>query len=210
MDAATFLAFVATTVLMDITPGPAVLKVVGDAMGNGARRSQASVLGILTANGMYCLISALGLSALVLAVPTFFEAVRWAGVAYLAWVAAQSVRTALTAADADLMARPKASAFWLFRTSFVLQGANPKSVLYFCAVLPAFAGSGPDAPLWIVILGALSVVLEYPVLFVYSVIGSQAARMATRAPMRRLFHGLAGSAIAGSAVLLARTSFQNR
>ncbi len=210
MDAGTLLAFVATTVVMDVTPGVGVLKVVGDAMGNGWRRTQASVLGVLAANGMYCLISALGLSVLVLAVPALFEALKWAGIAYLLWIAMQSVRAALAASDADVMAQPKASAGRLFRSSFVAQGANPKSVLYFCAILPAFAGSGSDAPMWILALGALSVVLEYPVLSAYALLGSGAARMATRASARRLFHALAGTAIAGSAAMLARTSLQNR
>lgn len=139
MEWAAFLAFVLTSVLMDLTPGPAVLKVVGDGMRHGFKPAQASIAGILAANAMYCALSALGLSALLTAFPVLFEFIKWAGVAYLVWIGLQSLRHAWTGEAVRATVSPRGTPRALFRSSFVLQGANPKSYLYFAAILPAFA-----------------------------------------------------------------------
>src|SRR5687767_9380997 len=102
MDLAAVLAFAVTTLIMDLTPGPAVLKVVGDSMGNGWRPAQASVIGILAANAIYITAAALGLSGLFLAFPGLFDIVKWAGVSYLAWIGLREMIGAWRAANTEI------------------------------------------------------------------------------------------------------------
>lgn len=210
MDPTSLAAFATTSFLLNITPGPAVMQVVGHSMVNGWRPAQASVLGILAANGMYCMLAALGLGALVLAVPQLFEAVKWVGMAYLAWLGIRALRSACSADRAGVTRGPAARPSQLFRQSFLLQGANPKSVLTFCALLPAFVGSADGASARIVVLGFLAIAWEYPVLLAYSAMASKARALAFSGRGRRILDALSGCALLGAAGSVAATSLQRR
>ena len=210
MTSSTLIAFILTSLIMDFTPGPAVLKVVGDSMSHGWKKTQPSIAGILSANAMYCMLSALGLSALIFAMPALFDIIKWVGVAYLGYLGLAAIYAALFSSEGRVAPSPLASPKRLFTSSFVLQGANPKSFLYFAAILPAFAGSGEDAPFWIIVLGILSVSMEYPVLVLYSLLGGTIANFATRGAGRRIIDAVAGIAVIGAAAMIARTSLQHR
>lgn len=169
--------FLLTNLVLSLTPGPAVLLVTGHAAANGWQRSQASVLGIMSGNTVYCLLSALGLGVLFLRAPMLVSLVKGIGAAYLAWIGIK----ALLSADKPLVlkeAGPAAPACALYRQALVLQLSNPKSVLFFCALLPQFVAGG-DAVWPMLVLGFAAIVLEYPVLTAYSLLGAQARRMAS-------------------------------
>ena len=210
LSAASLLAFATTTTLMNVTPGPAVMQVVGHSMSNGWRHAQASILGIFAANALYCALSVLGLGALILAAPSLFEVLKWCGVSYLAWLGVKALRAAVRPGAPlpapALHARPRA----LFRQSFVLQGANPKSVLYFCTLLPVFAGDAEGAPLRIAVLGLVATVMEYPVLLGYSLLAASASRWFRGSAGRRVLDGLSGSALLAAAGTVAGNTLRQR
>jgi threonine/homoserine/homoserine lactone efflux protein len=176
MDWHAFAFFLLTNLVLSLTPGPAVLLVTGHAASNGWRRAQASVLGIMSGNATYCLLSAFGLGMLFLHVPLLVDAVKIAGAAYLAFIAIR----ALVNANQPLVTggvAPVAPASMLYRQALVLQLSNPKSVLFFCALLPQFVARGQGV--WqMLVLGFCAIVLEYPVLTAYSMLGAQLGRLA--------------------------------
>jgi homoserine/homoserine lactone efflux protein len=210
LDAAALLAFATTTLLMNITPGPAVMQVVGHSIGNGWRASQASILGIFAANALYCALSVLGLGALILAAPSLFEVIKWCRVAYLAWIGLKAVRAALRPGPPRETPSVRARPLALFRQSFVLQGANPKSVLYFCALLPVFAGEAEGAPLRIAVLGLVATVMEYPVLLGYSLLAARASAWFSGTVGPRLLDGAAGAALLAAAGSVATSTLRHR
>lgn len=201
-------AFCLTTILIDLTPGPAVMKVIGDALGNGWRKAQASVAGILAANALYCLLSALGLSALLLAAPLMFEAVKWAGAAYLVWLGLKAIKNSGSALETDAGAAAVATPGTMFRSSLVVQISNPKSFLYFSAILPAFASVAEKTSPAILALGFLSLVTEYTVLSFYSLLSGRLRAKATGKSARRALTLLNGAALFAVAAMVARTSFR--
>src|SRR5882757_7279289 len=83
MSAKLLLVFVLTEFLLCLTPGPAVLLIVSQAMRTGFRHSLNGVAGIVVGNTFYFCLSALGLGAFLLASTKVFEAIRWLGIAYL-------------------------------------------------------------------------------------------------------------------------------
>ncbi len=210
MDPVLLAAFMTTHILLCLTPGPAVMQVVAHSMVNGWRPAQASILGVLGANGMYCMLAALGMGALILALPELFELVKWVGMTYLVWLGLRSLMSAFRPSRLDASAAPPATPLQLFRQSFLLQGANPKSVLTFCALLPAFVGEAEGASIRIILLGFLAIVLEYPILLVYSLLAARARRLIATGRGRRVLSAFSGLALIGAAGSVAATTLQRR
>jgi threonine/homoserine/homoserine lactone efflux protein len=210
LGAASLVAFATTTFLMNITPGPAVMQVIGHSMSNGWRASQASILGIFAANALYCALSVLGLGAVILAAPSLFEVIKWCGVCYLGWLGLKALRSGFRAGAPPPAPTLRARPLTLFRQSFVLQGANPKSVLYFCTLLPVFAGDAEGAPLRIAVLGLVATSMEYPVLLGYSLLASQASRWFRGTVGSRILDGASGTALLAAAGSVATATLRHR
>ncbi|PLX44776.1 MAG: LysE family translocator [Hyphomicrobiales bacterium] len=208
-DAGLFVAYVVLMMSFNLTPGPAVMKVVSDAVRYGVRPAHFSMAGIFAANMMYALLAVAGMGALIAAFPILFEAIKWIGVAYLTWLAVKAAARAWAPAERAVAAPPQRAGS-LFLTSFAVQGANPKSVLTFCVTLPIFAGPGDGIEWRMMALALLNNFLEYPVLLTYSLAGAGAARMAAAGRFRR-FADLAGAtALGAAAAMVARTSLPSR
>lgn len=200
--------FIVTFMALNFTPGPAVLKVVGDSMSNGLGRTHASMAGVFAANFMYAVLAAAGMSALLLSFPMLFELVKWIGVAYLCWLAYKSFRTALNASLGEAREQQKKSSLRLFLSSFAMQGANPKSVLSFGAMLPVFAGEGDGMALRMLALAAFNMVLEYPALLLYAYLGTRASRFAVSPKARSLMNAITGATLISAAYLISRTTLK--
>ena len=149
-------------------------------------------------------------STLIFAAPRLFGVIQWCGVAYLSWLGLRALRAAFERRDALEAPRPRAGAASLFRQSFLLQAANPKSVLFFCTLLPVFAGQAEGAPARIAVLGVAAILSEYPVLLGYSVLASRAARLFRGDRERRVLDGLSGAALLCAAGTVARASLRAR
>jgi threonine/homoserine/homoserine lactone efflux protein len=153
-DAHSLLLFIGAGLLLNITPGPDLLYILGRSVSQGRAAGVVSALGI----GAGCLIhvaaAALGLSALLLALPHAYDLVRWAGALYLVVLGVRALRSKTGALEVKALAQvPLRRAF--------LQGAltnvlNPKVALFFLAFLPQFANpeNGPLAP-QILLLGTI-------------------------------------------------------
>ncbi|MGH9869921.1 MAG: LysE family translocator [Candidatus Polarisedimenticolia bacterium] len=161
--------FCVTEAVLCVTPGPAVLMVVSTALSRGSRNGLQASLGILAANTGYFVLSATSLGTMLLASWELFSLVKWAGAAYLLWLAAGMIagslrhRPEMPPEPAVRPSRQSAS----FVQGFLTQAANPKALLFFSAILPQFVDpTGPIAR-QIVILGVSSVVIELAVLAAY-------------------------------------------
>jgi homoserine/homoserine lactone efflux protein len=189
----TWVLFCATETLLSLTPGPAVLLVVGQAIGRGGRAGLAAACGILSANAMYFALSATGLGAILLASSQLFTAIKWLGAIYLIIVGLQMIvrpQRLVEDARADSPveqdfsparhspAQQPRTSFW---RGFVTQAANPKALVFFTALLPQFIQPSAGVPMQILILGVSSIVLEFGVLGLY-VAASTRARRWTKAP----------------------------
>ena len=115
---AEFLAFAAVLALI---PGPDFAVVTKNTLVGGRRRGRWTALGVSSSNLVQGTAAAFGLSALIVRVQPLFEAIKWAGVGYLAYLGAQAIRSALRgqyqpADEADGHARsltPGAGLGWL-------------------------------------------------------------------------------------------------
>jgi threonine/homoserine/homoserine lactone efflux protein len=152
-----FLIFVGAGLLLNITPGPDVLYIVGRSLGQGRLAGVVSALGIATGCLVHIAAGALGLSALMLAMPVAYDAVRIGGAAYLAWLGYKALVSRHDALDVRaLSAVPLGRIYWQGIVTNVL---NPKVALFFLSFLPQFTDSARGSlPLQFVLLGLVFVV----------------------------------------------------
>lgn len=191
MDLNTLALFALTEFLLSLTPGPAVLLVIGLSMRQGFRIGFMATLGILSTNAVFFTLSALGIGALIVASATLFTIVKWAGAAYLVYLGIgmimplakhlwqkRSFGEGLKLSDAKA-ATPKAhqTAVKSFWQGFTLQASNPKNILFFVAILPQFISPDGNVATQLVILGVVSVLLELPVLVFYGFASALSARL---------------------------------
>jgi threonine/homoserine/homoserine lactone efflux protein len=141
LDSTALFVFLGTTLVILLTPGPAVLYIVARTLDQGRRAGIVSVLGI--ALGTLCHIAAatLGLSAILMRSALAFQAVRYAGAAYLLWIGIQKLRHARNAAT-SVEAPPPEALSRIFRNGFIVNLLNPKTTLFFFAFLPQFIRPG--------------------------------------------------------------------
>jgi threonine/homoserine/homoserine lactone efflux protein len=157
-----WLAFCALETVLCFTPGPAVLLVVSMALSQGFRTGLAASAGILTANTLYFALSAAGVAAALVASHELFLAIKWLGSIYLIWVGAVMLFGREGHAVAPT-AGPRS-----FVRGFVVQGANPKALVFFVALLPQFVDPTAPVAAQVVILGVSSVVIEFAALGLYA------------------------------------------
>src|ERR1700742_5099128 len=79
-------AFVLVETALCLTPGPAVLLVLSQALTRGAPKAVWSIAGILAANTVYFVLSATGVGAILMASYDLFFAIKWIGAGYLVWL----------------------------------------------------------------------------------------------------------------------------
>ena len=129
--------FVAACVLLVLTPGPNLLYLISRTLCQGRAAGLLSLVGTTTGFIVHIVAAALGLSAVLLAVPVLFDVVRIAGAAYLAWLAWDSLRPrgATLFAPGPLRPEPPAK---LFRTGLLTSILNPKVALFYLALFPQF------------------------------------------------------------------------
>jgi homoserine/homoserine lactone efflux protein len=186
----TWIAFAALETMLCLVPGPAVLFVLGQGLVQGPRSAVAASVGILSANAGYFAISATGLGALLLASYGVFFAIKWLGVAYLIWL---GLRALFTRPEALTVERGEPdSACRVLRRGFLVQAANPKSILFFGALLPQFIDPAGDVVAQMLILGVTSVVVEFVVLALYGGLAGRLRLFATRPAVALWFERVAG------------------
>lgn len=192
--------YVLTEAALSLSPGPAVLFVIACGLSVGARRSIAATLGILAANTFYFAVSATTVGALLATSRGFFEAVKWAGAAYLVWIGVSAL-VGRPSPIAITNAVPR-SARGIFVSGVTLQLANPKTLVFFVAILPQFVDPELPAGPQMLLLAAGSVIPEFVILAGYGFLASRARRIATDPRYARWTDRVAGALVLAAAALV--------
>ncbi|WP_031078915.1 LysE family translocator [Streptomyces sp. NRRL WC-3742] len=206
IDQHLFIAFLLTTSVAMISPGPDMLFVLGCGMRGGPKAGLLATAGVATSEAVHVAVAAAGLAAFFTAVPVAFAAMRIAGGAYLVYLGVQLIRHRKDAAD-DL---PEPGEGGLSGRRAYLRGLltnllNPKMVTFTIAFLPQFVrpelgGVG----LQFALLGAALIVLEFLVDGTVGVLaGRIGAWLRRRRSTRRRVDAATGGLFIGLGVRLA-------
>lgn len=127
--------FIGVSVALTVAPGPDVIFLTSQGLAGGPRAGLSVALGLSSGLLVHTTLAALGVSALFTASPAAFNAVRWAGAAYMVWLAWGSFREQPATAGAKVLAGGPAA---LYRRGVIMNLLNPKVALFFLALLPQF------------------------------------------------------------------------
>ena len=131
------LVFAGAALLMVLTPGPNMVYLISRSICQSKRAGVVSMFGVIAGFLVHMFAAALGLTALFMAVPLAYEALKWAGAAYLMYLAWQTVRPG---ARSPFEARrlPADSATKLFVMGFMTNLLNPKVAMFYLSIFPQF------------------------------------------------------------------------
>jgi threonine/homoserine/homoserine lactone efflux protein len=149
--------FLAAALALNVSPGPDMLYVISRSLEQGRRAGIVSALGIDVGTLVYTLVTAIGLSALLLSIPILFNAIRYAGALYLAYLGFRMLFAKITKTRGTAEGKPEHIPLRsVFRQGVTTNMLNPKVALFFLAFLPQFVDqSKGQVALQLVLLGLM-------------------------------------------------------
>jgi threonine/homoserine/homoserine lactone efflux protein len=196
------LTFCAVYALAVATPGPGIAAIIARSLAHGFRGAPAFVAGFLVGDFVWFAIAATGLAALAKTAAAVFVAIKWAGVAYLlylAWKLWTAPARQVAVAEGD----ERQHGWRAFVASLMLTLANPKAILFFLALLPTVIDLTTMNVLTFVEVSLAITIVQPIVLFSYVFLAARARAMFTTPAAVRRLNRSSGIAMAGAAVVVA-------
>ena len=197
------ISFFGVAFVMALSPGPNLLYLASRSICQGRAAGFASLAGVCTGMFIYMLATAAGLSAIFKAVPLVYDVIRFAGAAYLLWLAYKIISArSLALAPAELLPENKAK---LYRYGLLTCLLNPKIVITYGALLPQFVNHASDHVLiQTVTLGLVQIVSAASAHSLVIISASAVVSViSTRHSFAKVQRYLLSSVLAGLAVRLA-------
>jgi threonine/homoserine/homoserine lactone efflux protein len=160
------LQFLITSLIVVMIPGTGVVFTISTGITQGRRASVFAAIGCTAGIVPHLLATVLGLAAVMHASALAFQTLKYAGVAYLFFLAYASWRDKKAFAVSDT---PSASSAWaLIVRAFLLNILNPKLTIFFLAFLPQFVESGTTSPLaQLLVLSSVFMAMTFVVFVIY-------------------------------------------
>ncbi|PSH63687.1 LysE family translocator [Phyllobacterium sophorae] len=201
METTTLLLFAATVLPLICTPGPDMLFVASQALSGGAPAGLRSTAGVCIGYIVHSALVALGVAAIVAASPGLFAALRWVGVAYLAYLAFQLIKSAMKAGMLTLVTAANKNQL---QRGFLTAFLNPKGMMIYFAILPQFIHHEGNIALQASMLSALFIGLCGLIYTILSfVVAAAGKRGGFSDHHRRCVEGAAGGLLIVAAARLA-------
>lgn len=195
-------AFFAASVVMGLAPGPDILFVLTQSALYGARAGFATTCGLITGLFVHITAVSLGVAALFQSSETAFNVLKFAGAAYLLYLAWLSFRSGTSKASLQRAQFPGYGT--LYRRGVIMNITNPKVTLFFLAFLPQFcAPERGSVALQVMELGLLFMLAAFLVFTAVSALGGRLAHWFNSSPRgQMLMHRVAGLVFVALAVML--------
>ncbi|HEX7632234.1 MAG TPA: LysE family translocator [Lacunisphaera sp.] len=199
-----WLLFAAACLGMVLSPGPNMMYLLSRSICQGRRAGFISLLGVVTAFLLHLFCASVGLTAVFLAVPLAYTALKYVGAVYLLWLAWQAVKPGGISPFAPRQLEADSPAK-LFRMGFLTNALNPKAAMLYLSILPQFVHpENGHVFLQSLLLGVTQMTISFTVnLGIVLTAGSIAAFFATRPLWLRTQRWVMGGVLGALAVRLA-------
>jgi threonine/homoserine/homoserine lactone efflux protein len=192
--------------LVSATPGPNMLHILSRSVEFGIRRSLPAMAGCLCGLVTLLTASAVGLTALLMALPGAFTVLRYAGTAYLLYLGFKAWRAPVEPDAPDAIATGPAMTRWkLWRAAYAVSVSNPKAMLFAAAFLPQFINAAaPKAPQFAILVATFAAIdtIWY---FTYAMGGRGLAGHLERPSLKRAFNRATGVVFVGFGAILLKS-----
>jgi threonine/homoserine/homoserine lactone efflux protein len=187
------LTFAAAAFVLIVIPGPSVMFEISRSVALGRRAGLATVVGNALGELAQAAAVAVGIGAIIQRSAPLFTLVKVIGVAYIILLGVRAIRDRRSLSDAlGVVAAPRSDRR-IFVEGFAVGAANPKSLVFFAAVLPQFVVSEAGAvPLQLALLGAVFVAIALVSDSAWVVLAGTARDWFARSPRRLELVGGAG------------------
>jgi threonine/homoserine/homoserine lactone efflux protein len=202
MTLASLLAFCAVYIAAVASPGPGVAAVVARVLGFGYTKLWAFIAGFVVGDLVWFCVAAAGLAVIAEHFASVFLVVKYAGAAYLLFIAYKIWTAPVAARRLDAEIKDE-SAAKLFLASLALTLGNPKVIAFFLALLPTVIDLASLTSGSFALLAALCALILPAVLLVYALAAGQARALFTSVKAQRAFNRGTGAMMAGVAVAVA-------
>jgi threonine/homoserine/homoserine lactone efflux protein len=197
------LGFALISLGLVLTPGPNMIYLISRSITQGPAAGLVSLGGVALGFIFYLLCAAFGITALLFAIPYAYDALRFAGAAYLLWLAWQALRPG---GRSPFVVKKLAidGPRKLFAMGLVTNLLNPKIAMLYLALLPQFIDPTGSALGQSLVLGAIQIAISVSVnAMIALAAGSIAVFLATRPTWALVQRYLMGTVLAGLAVRMA-------
>ncbi|THV40146.1 LysE family translocator [Glycomyces buryatensis] len=199
------LAFTATALVLIVIPGPSVMYVVGRALAAGRRQAVLSAIGNCAGEFTAAVLAAIGLGALLQQSALAFGIVKYAGAAYLIYLGVKALRGRKQESDeAEIEPVGRRRTTAMMFEGFLVGLLNPKSILFFVALLPQFVNPGAGSvTMQMLILGGIFAILAGVCDSLWALAASAARNMLSAPRPKRILAHIGGTSMIGLGVAAA-------
>lgn len=203
MSLDSWLTFVIAYAVISLIPGPSVLMVIGQALSRGKRAAIACILGDLVGGVFVMAASYLGLGLILASSALAFAIMKWAGVAYMAYLGLSQILAAKKLSEIELPTR--SSARGSLSAGFFTGVLNPKAIMFYMAFLAQFID--PTSPQFtqFLILMVSSTVVVAVVLGAYALLASKVSGYLKGVTARKRMGYAGGTCLLGGSAVMAAT-----
>lgn len=168
-----WIAYVGAMLLISLSPGSGCMNTLSTALAVGFWRSWSAIAGLQVGLMIQLGVVGIGLSAVLAATPWAFSLLQWVGVAYLAWIGIEKLRSVPTELAITSIGKGRA----LFLRALVINSTNPKSFVFLGVFFPRFVVLDQPVLPQYAVLALTSVVIDSAVMFGYAALASRVRRL---------------------------------
>ncbi|MEO5983970.1 MAG: LysE family translocator [Ferruginibacter sp.] len=181
MEFKIWLTYLLTEIVLIITPGPNVFLVSAQGMKYGLTSGGFGSLGVASGSLIYFILTVLGLNAFILTAGNLFEYIKIAGAVYLSVTGFIMIYNSYKISfQTNVHLKANQKNLKSFVQGFIIQTANPKTIIFFIALLPQFINSTKNTGIQFIILGVTTIILEIFILIGYSWLGAKGKKLAEK------------------------------
>lgn len=211
LDIVHFPLFVASVVLLCVTPGPDLAYIIGQSMVRGRRAGILSATGVALGSCTHAIASALGLTALIAASPLLFTVIKYIGAAYLIYLGAKMMLSTFGVSKErplDVQSNmAEVETRRLMLRGFITSITNPKVLLFFIAFFPQFVViEGDHHVISFLVLGMVYALIGVMIDVLFAILaGGAAGAVAKNQTLRKMLDRVVGATFIGLGIRLALT-----
>ncbi len=204
MSLETIITFILITIVATVTPGPTMLYIASCGLSHGSKGYLPASLGVLVADFIYFLLTVTGLGVILLASHELFFLIKWLGVLYLVYLGVKLIfSNCSTSIEKNEKFTHGIVFHHAFLKGFVVHLANPKTMLFFGALLPQFIDLEKPMLLQVLIISFILLFTQAIVSIAYGVMGEHIRTKLRNSYIGRRINIISGLLFIGAGVWLA-------